>query len=87
LLGLSDQRLKTEIVRVQRDNFGVYGIEKVWRQLWTRPRSSRVRTLMAPRGAKAWRVGTWMKARPINNGPLSVLAVSRRVVTMCDGCA
>lgn len=30
---LSDQRLKIEIVRVHRDNFGVYGIEKVWRQL------------------------------------------------------
>ncbi len=30
---VSDQRLKTEINRVHRDNFGVYGIEKVWRQL------------------------------------------------------
>jgi putative transposase len=30
---LSDERLKTEIGRVHRDNFGVYGIEKVWRQL------------------------------------------------------
>jgi putative transposase len=30
---LSDQRLKIEITRVHRDNFGVYGIEKVWRQL------------------------------------------------------
>ena len=30
---LSDERLKTEIGRVYRDNFGVYGIEKVWRQL------------------------------------------------------
>jgi putative transposase len=29
----SDQRLKTDIARVHRDNFGVYGIEKVWRQL------------------------------------------------------
>ena len=29
---LSDQRLKIEITRVHRDNFGVYGIEKVWRQ-------------------------------------------------------
>jgi putative transposase len=28
-----DQRLKTEIARVHRANFGVYGIEKVWRQL------------------------------------------------------
>jgi putative transposase len=30
---LSDERLKMEIARVHRDNFGVYGIEKVWRQL------------------------------------------------------
>ena len=29
----SDQRLKSEIARVHRANFGVYGIEKVWRQL------------------------------------------------------
>ena len=30
---LSDWRLKMEIARVHRANFGVYGIEKVWRQL------------------------------------------------------
>jgi putative transposase len=30
---LSDQRLKIEITRVHSANFGVYGIEKVWRQL------------------------------------------------------
>ncbi len=30
---LSDEQLKPEIARVHRDNFGVYGIEKVWRQL------------------------------------------------------
>jgi hypothetical protein len=30
---LSDEQLKREIARVHRDNFGVYGIEKVWRQL------------------------------------------------------
>lgn len=30
---LRDERLKLEIARVHRDNFGVYGIEKVWRQL------------------------------------------------------
>ena len=30
---LSDQRLKIEIARVHSANFGVYGIEKVWRQL------------------------------------------------------
>ena len=30
---LGDDRLKPEIARVHRDNFGVYGIEKVWRQL------------------------------------------------------
>jgi putative transposase len=30
---LSDVRLKTDIARVHRDNFGVYGMEKVWRQL------------------------------------------------------
>jgi len=30
---LSDQRLKVEIARLHRTNFGVYGIEKVWRQL------------------------------------------------------
>ena len=28
-----DAQLKLEIARVHRDNFGVYGIEKVWRQL------------------------------------------------------
>lgn len=28
-----DEELKVEIARVHRDNFGVYGIEKVWRQL------------------------------------------------------
>jgi putative transposase len=30
---LGDERLKREIGRVHRDNFSVYGIEKVWRQL------------------------------------------------------
>jgi putative transposase len=30
---LGDARLRTEIARVHRDNFSVYGIEKVWRQL------------------------------------------------------
>jgi putative transposase len=30
---LSDERLSAEIARVHRHNFGVYGIEKVWRQL------------------------------------------------------
>ena len=30
---LSDQRLTTDIARVHRGNFGVDGIEKVWRQL------------------------------------------------------
>jgi putative transposase len=30
---LSDEQLKPEIARVHRDNFGVYGMEKVWRQL------------------------------------------------------
>ena len=30
---LSDDRLKVEIARVHGDNFGVYGVEKVWRQL------------------------------------------------------
>jgi putative transposase len=30
---VNDERLKVEIARVHRDNFGVYGIEKVWRQL------------------------------------------------------
>jgi putative transposase len=29
----NDERLKIEIDRVHRANFGVYGIEKVWRQL------------------------------------------------------
>ena len=28
-----DEQVKIEIGRVHRDNFGVYGIEKVWRQL------------------------------------------------------
>jgi putative transposase len=28
-----DDQLKVEIARVHRENFGVYGIEKVWRQL------------------------------------------------------
>ena len=29
-----DEELKPAICRVHRENFGVYGIEKVWRQLW-----------------------------------------------------
>jgi hypothetical protein len=28
-----DKELKVEIARVHRDNFGIYGVEKVWRQL------------------------------------------------------
>jgi len=31
--GNGDEELKVEIARVHRDNFGVYGIEKVWHQL------------------------------------------------------
>jgi putative transposase len=30
---VDDERLKLELARVHRNNFGVYGIEKVWRQL------------------------------------------------------
>ena len=30
---LRDEELKVEIARVHKENFGVYGIEKVWRQL------------------------------------------------------
>jgi putative transposase len=30
---LCDQELKAEVGRVHQDNFGVYGMEKVWRQL------------------------------------------------------
>ncbi len=30
---LRDEELKVEIERVHEENFGVYGIEKVWRQL------------------------------------------------------
>jgi putative transposase len=30
---LGDEQLKAAIGRVHRDNFGVYGVEKVWRQL------------------------------------------------------
>jgi putative transposase len=30
---LRDDELKVEIARVHKDNFGVYGMEKVWRQL------------------------------------------------------
>ena len=30
---LGDQRLRTEIARVHRDNFSVYGIQKVWHHL------------------------------------------------------
>lgn len=30
---LRDEELKLEIVRVHEANFGVYGVEKVWRQL------------------------------------------------------
>jgi hypothetical protein len=30
---VDDERQKIEIARVHRDNFGVYGIENVWRQL------------------------------------------------------
>ena len=44
-----DEQLKIEIGRVHRDNFGVYGIEKVWRQLnreGTRVGRDRVARLM-----------------------------------------
>jgi putative transposase len=30
---LRDEELKVEIARVHEENFGVYGVEKVWRQL------------------------------------------------------
>ena len=30
---LRDEELKVEIVRVHEENFGVYGVEKIWRQL------------------------------------------------------
>ena len=30
---LRDAELKPEIARVHRDNFGVYGVDKVWAQL------------------------------------------------------
>jgi putative transposase len=30
---LRDEQLKVEVCRVHQDNFGVYGVEKVWRQL------------------------------------------------------
>ena len=30
---LRDEELKVEIARVHRDNFDVYGVEKVWKQL------------------------------------------------------
>jgi putative transposase len=63
-----DERLKLEISRVHRDNFGVYGIEKVWRQLnreGTRVGRDRVARLMdeldiegAVRG-KRKRITTW----------------------------
>lgn len=44
-----DEQLKIEIGRVHRDNFGVYGVEKVWRQLnreGTRVGRDRVARLM-----------------------------------------
>jgi putative transposase len=63
-----DEQLKLEISRVHHDNFGVYGIEKVWRQLnreGTRVGSDRVARLMAEldlegivRG-KRKRITTW----------------------------
>src|SRR5712691_8793036 len=28
-----DEELKRDVSRVHRDNFGVYGVEKIWRQL------------------------------------------------------
>src|SRR5207342_156403 len=31
--GLRDAELKPQIARVHRDNFGVYGVDKVWAQL------------------------------------------------------
>src|SRR5207247_11146042 len=30
---VEDDALKPDVTRVHRDNFGVYGVEKVWRQL------------------------------------------------------
>ena len=31
---LRDAELKPQIARVHRDNFGVYGVDKVWAQRW-----------------------------------------------------
>jgi putative transposase len=73
-----DERLKLEISRVHRDNFGVYGIEKIWHQLnreGTRVGRDRVARLMdemdlegVVRG-KRKRITTWpaeLDTRPVD---------------------
>ncbi len=54
---LRDQELKVEIARVHRENFDVYGTEKVWRQLG-RDRVARLTAELELVGAvrgKTWR--------------------------------
>ena len=61
---LRDAQLRTEIVRVHRANFGVYGVEKVWRQLLREGivvGRDRVGRLMAAAGLRGVRRGKFKR--------------------------
>ena len=59
-----DEQLRTEIIRVHRANFGVYGVEKVWRQLLREGivvGRDRVGRLMAGMGLRGVRRGKFKR--------------------------
>lgn len=61
---LRDAELVTEIERVHRANFGVYGVEKVWRQLsreGIEVGRDRVARLMAAQGLRGVRRGKFKR--------------------------
>jgi putative transposase len=67
---LRDAELVTEIARVHRANFGVYGVEKVWRQLLREGIEvgrDRVARLMAAQGLRGVRRGKF-KRTTISDG-------------------
>jgi hypothetical protein len=77
-----DEELKPEIARVHRDNFGVYGVDKVWAQLnreGTRVARCTVSRLMRELGLRGVVRGSRSSRRlhgqrPIGQGILSIAA-------------
>ena len=45
-----DADLKIEVQRVFAENFGVYGVRKVWRQLQREGQNAALQQMLAPRG-------------------------------------